>query len=179
MSILAFALAAAVQAAAPAPAAAPLSFDPFTVEVNVAYRANRSVAACAVTLHGAPDAHWVDNACRNIGDAAFLALLGAPEDAPGRMTVLLALEAAGRGEGPATPPQGRMTFRSEARFAVTPAGAVARCTPGETAGQGQSIDLCLAGLPSHIVFAPAGGERTGRLTLSAYTSAVPGRDEAP
>jgi hypothetical protein len=183
MSLLALIAAAAVQAQAPAPppqaAPAPLSFAPFTVEVNVAFERNREVGDCSVTAHGTPDAHWIDDACRNIGNSAFLALHGAPADAAGRMTFLLSLEAAGRVAGPAATPQGQVTFRTEARFAVTPAGAVVRCTRGESAGRGARVDLCAVGLPRGNAFAPAAEERAGRLTLTAYTLTAPARVEAP
>jgi hypothetical protein len=149
------------------------------VEVNVAFGRDRAVRDCLVTLHGDPEPHWVNDACRNIGSAAVLAVHGAPADSSGRMTVLLALEAAGRVAGPAAVPQGQITFKSEARFAVTPAGAVVRCIPGEAVGRGAMLDLCDRGLPRGNAFSPASAERAGRLTLTAYTLTAPGRDEAP
>jgi hypothetical protein len=181
MSLLALAAAAAQAAAAPAPAPAPapMQLAPFTVEVKVAFGPGPAVRDCAVTLHGTPDPHWVDNACRNLGNGAFLGLLGAPAGASGRMTVLLTMEAAGRSEGPAAAPEGQMTFRSEARFAVSPAGAIGRCTPGEAAGRGGVLNLCETGLPKGNAFAQAPAERAGRLTLSAYTLTAPTPDEAP
>ncbi|HEY0014472.1 MAG TPA: hypothetical protein VGB79_16640 [Allosphingosinicella sp.] len=183
MSLLALIAAAALQAQAQAPGGepppAPLGFAPFTVEVKVAFGPGPAVRDCVVTLHGTPDAHWVDNACRNIGNAAFLAALGAPADANGRATILLAMEAGGQRAGPAAAPEGRLTFRTEARFAVTAAGAVVRCTPGETAGGGARLNFCASGLPRGNAFVPAAGERQGRLTLTAWTVTAPGRDEAP
>lgn len=176
MSLFALIAAAAVQAQAPAPPpepAAPIGFAPFTVEVKVAFGRGAAVRECAVTIHGTPDPHFVDNACRNIGNAAFLAVLGAPADRGGRATVLLAMEAGGERVGPAAVPEGRLTFRSEARFAVTPAGAVVRCTAGEAAGHGARLDFCASGLPEGNAFAPSAAERSGRLTLSAYTVAAP------
>ena len=95
------------------------------------------------------------------------------------MTVLLTMEAGGRSEGPQAAPEGQMTFRSEARFALSPGGAVGRCTPGEPAGRGRVLNLCQTGLPQGNAFGPGAGEREGRLTLSAYTVTVPARDEAP
>jgi hypothetical protein len=177
MSLLALIAAAAVQAQAPAPAPppepqAPIGFAPFTVEVKVAFDRGPAVRDCAVTLHGTPDPHFVENACRNIGNAAFLGVLGAPADRTGRATVLLSLETDGQRAGPAAAPEGRLTFRSEARFAVTPAGAAVRCTAGESAGHGAGIELCANGLPSGNAFAPAAAERSARLILSAYTVAA-------
>ena len=182
MSLLALIAAAAIQAqAAPPPPepAVPIGFSPFTVEVKVAFNRGRAVRDCAVTLHGTPDPHFVDNACRNIGNAAFLAVLGAPLDKAGRATILLAMEAGGAQTGPAAAPEGALTFRSEARFALTPAGAVVRCTAGESAGHGARLDFCQMGLPKGNAFAPAAAERSGRLTLSAYTVTAPGREDAP
>ena len=186
MSLLLLIAAAAVQAKTPAPAPAPaqepaplLVLAPFTVEVKVAFDRGPAVRDCSVTLHGTPDPHFVDGACRNIGNAGFLAVLGAPTDAGGRATILLAMEAEGARNGPAAPPEGRLTFRSEARFAVTAAGAVVRCAQGESAGRGAALDFCASGLPRGNAFAPAAAERNGRLSLTAYTLTAPGRDEAP
>ncbi|HEX8193693.1 MAG TPA: hypothetical protein VF552_12420 [Allosphingosinicella sp.] len=182
LALIAAAAAAAMQTPAPAPVQAPpppLGFAPFTVEVKVAFGPGPAVRDCAVTLHGTPEGHWTDNACRNMGNAGFLAALGAPADANGRATILLVLEAGGQRVGPAAPPEGRLTFRSEARFAVTAAGAVVRCTPGTGTGRGASLNLCERGLPRGNAFIPAAAEREARLTLSAFTVSGASRDEAP
>lgn len=165
MSFLSFLIAAAA-GWLQQPAEQVLRFAPFAVEVNVAFQPDHETSDCAVTLHGGPDQHWINNACRNVTEPHFLEALGVPEDGSGRLTVILALEAGGRSVAPA--PAGRMTFRSRAQFSLAPSGAIARCAPGEATGLGGILNLCTSGLPQDRSFVPGAEGREGTLSFSAF-----------
>lgn len=184
ISLLALAAAHAAPPA-PAPAAPPAAilrlawqqgtappavrFAPFVVRVTFQVAPGHAVSGCAVELLGNPDAHWHDDPCRHIAAAPFLALIGLDEQAQGRVTAVLALEANGRSVD-AGAVSGRRTFRTEARFELGADGTLMRCAMGEPVGTGGQVDLCQAGFPRRPnPFTPmADGARVGLLSLSFY-----------
>jgi hypothetical protein len=157
----------AAQAEAPPP---PVRFVPVAVRVSFRMVPGGAISDCSVALTGDPDPHWHDDPCRNIGSASFLDALGIESAAAGPMTLVLTLEANGRAVDPGAVP-GRATFRSEARFALTAAGAVSRCDAAAPIGRA-AIDLCRTGFPLRPQpFVPASaseGVRGGTLSLTLF-----------
>lgn len=160
-------LALAAAQAAPASAPPAVRFAPFAVRVSFRVAPGRIVSGCAVELRGNPDGHWHDDPCRHVAAPSFVALIGLDEQARGRVTSVLTLEANGRSVD-AGPASGRLIFRTEARFQLGADGTISGCAMGEPVGTGGQVDLCRAGFPQRPdPFLPAAtGGRAGRLSLS-------------